>query len=587
MSDARTLQINKADYRLSRLFFQRVWRIAKPYIMARGHAKEKLILLLMLAATPGWAMFNYWNARIANDMTNALVAKQADAYQSIFWFLTIVAFGSTAIQYAQEYLAASVNVHWRQWLTDWLVGRYLNRRTYYDIATREDLDNPDQRIQQDIPPFIEQIVAMPKQLISQVMALITGGFIIASISGSMMWATIIYSLISMVLTLLLYTPMIRRNFEVTISEADLRYGILHVRDNAETVAFYRGEETEHAQIGSRLGRAIRAARSVLRYNLFMNLVTLLSGNLWSLVPYFLVVPLFFQGKIQYGDIAMASMGSMQMQQSLTQLAQYIPQLTRVAPNAVRLAQIVERFDRMDAQHDQGGHRIQRRVADEIVTEHLSLETPGGEQRLFEDMSFQVPRGVNMVIVGQTGVGKSSLLRALAGLWTRGSGHVAMPDIGECLFLPQRPYMILGSLRSQLLYPRAAADTPDDVLRSVLARVALPDLLEKNGGLDAVRDWGKVLSLGEQQRIAFARILLSGATLVFLDEATSAVDIPIEAQLYQLLIEQGIGFVSVGHRETILGFHDQALELMQGGAWRMRPIGSAADTAATDMERECG
>lgn len=586
MTDARTLAVNPQDYKISRLLFARVWRLGKPYWLNKAHWRSWLLFLLLLEMAPAWSYFNYRMAHFTEDMTNAIVAKQQSRYAELFWFTTIVGIGTFALMSALDYVSQRINLHWARWLTNWLVARYLAHRTYYDIAMREDLDNPDQRIQGDVEPVIATLSNIPNRLLSQAMNMITGGVIIAGIDARLTWFVIGYAVLSTFVTIASYTPSIRLNFQVTVTGADLRYGILHVRDNAETVAFYKGEQTEHAQIRGRLDRSIDAQKKVLLYQFLVNQVSQLLQVVWNLAPFFLIAPLFFQGKIEYGAIAMATMAAGQMMQAMNTLITFIPSITSCAPSAVRLAQIVERFDQMEVQRaSEADNLIAVRSGPAIAMEHVSLETPGGEQKLFRDLDFELAPGTNMVIVGQTGVGKSSLLRALAGLWRRGSGRIVMPALEQCLFLPQRPYMILANLRSQLLYPHGRQDLSDELLQQTLERVCLPHMLEKHGGLDAVRDWGKVLSLGEQQRIAFARILISGAKLVFLDEATSAVDIATEAVLYRLLQEEGIAYVSVGHRQTILAFHDQALELFPGGGWHIVPIEAVLPELSASMELE--
>lgn len=569
--DSRTLEAKRADYRISRLLFARVWRLTKPFWARKEHWRWWVLMIVLLAMTPGWAALNFWLAHVNADMTNAIIAKERTEYTKLFWLVTSIGFATWAIQVVMNYMDSLLNVRWRAWLTDWMVTRYLHRRTYYDIALREDLDNPDQRMQEDTSPFITVMSSIPRQIIGQVMSLITGSIIIASISMAMTWYVVGYAVISTIVTLVLYTPMIRLNFDSTVAEADLRYGILHVRDNAETVAFYRGEETEHKQIGGRLATAVRTKLAILLYELKMGGVNMAMSQLWSLAPFFLIAPLFFEGKIEYGTIAMAVTAATQMLAALTVLTQFIPQVAGMAPRAVRLAQILERFDALDEEHVRGAaHEITTRRGSGIALCDVCLETPGGEQRLVQHLSLVVAPGRHLLIDGQTGVGKSSLLRTMAGLWWRGSGTLVMPDMQHCLFLPQKPYMILSDLRSQLLYPHGRAGITDDELQLYLERVNLPHLIEKHGGLDAIRDWAKVLSLGEQQRIGFARVLVARPEYVFLDEATSAVDINTEHILYTLVAGTGATFISVGHRPSIVAFHVDVLRLFPGGRWDVMP-----------------
>jgi len=359
----------------------------------------------------------------------------------------------------------------------------------------------------------------------------------------------------------------------------LRYGILHVRDNAETVAFYRGEMAERTQILDRLRTAVIKNLISIRYQLKLMSVTAGFSIVWSAVPYFLLVPLFFSGKIEYGSIAQGAAAAGQVLRALEVFINFLPTVSAAAPHAVRLAEIQERFEAMDAERgDPSIARLTLRQGPEVRLDHVSLETPGGEQSLVQDLSLRLPLGDHLVIIGQTGVGKSSLLRAMAGLWHRGRGSIEMPAPDQCLFLPQRPYMILADLRSQLMYPHGR-EIGDESLRVILRQVCLPDLIEKHGGLDAVRDWGKVLSLGEQQRIAFARILVSRPSYVFLDEATSAVDLTTEARLYEMLAASGASFVSIGHRVSILDYHTHALRLSPGGTWK---LGLVAEVRAEEV-----
>ncbi|BES83236.1 ABC transporter ATP-binding protein/permease [Pectobacterium araliae] len=529
-----------------------------------------MVALLAMAPLSSWLFYklSYLNA----DMTNAIVAKQRDEYTRLFWFVTLVTGMMWLAQMVMDFLSSRLNVIWRQWLTDWMIMRYLRNRTYYDIAVREDLDNPDQRIQEDIEPFVSTMAAIPRRILSQLMGLATGGVIIASINPTMMWYVVGFAILSTIVTLVLYTPLIRLSFNSTVAEADLRYGILHVRDNAETVAFYRGEKTEHQQIRHRLSTAVKARLAIILYQLKMGTLNYGLGQLWTLAPFFLIAPLFFDGKIEYGDIAMATTAASQMLAALTTLTDFIPTVTDMAPSAVRLAQILERFDAMDEQqHQADQNKIEIKPGKRIALNDISLETPGGEQRLVRHLSLEVQPGRSLLIHGQTGVGKSSLLRAMAGLWQRGTGTITMPDKRDCFFLPQKPYMILSDLRSQLLYPHGDGSISDAELQRYLERVSLPTLVDKYGGLDEVRDWAKVLSLGEQQRIGFARVLVAKPQYVFLDEATSAVDIETESTLYCLLAEIGVTFISVGHRPSIMDYHADALCLYPSGQWDIKPI----------------
>jgi len=588
MAFVKGIHVDRKDYRVTGELFARIWRLTKPYWVRKEHWRSWIVMLTLLVMAPGWTFIYAYMASVAADLTNAIVARDAAKYQDLFIYTTLLGVAVWAVQTVMQYFDSRLDIHWRQWLTDWLVSRYLARKTYYDIALAEDLDNPDQRIHEDVSPVTSTMSNMPRRVLGQVTGFFVGAAIIASISPEIVWFVIGYAVLQAVVTLWLYTPTIKLNFDSTVAEADLRYGILHVRDHAETIAFYRGEPAEHEQVRVRLATAVRTKLALLIYNMKMSGVSQALGMLWTAMPFFLITPLYFKGKIEYGAIAQAGMAAQMMLQAISTLSEFIPTVTGMAPRAVRLAQILERFDKMDAAYDDPTiPRITVAEGPCIKMEKLTLLTPGGEQCVVKDLDLTVRPGEHLVIVGQTGVGKSSLLRAMAGLWRRGSGKLVMPNVADCLFLPQRPYMILSDLRSQLLYPREHENNRlnDEQFQDVLERVRLPHLLEKHGGLDAVRDWAKVLSLGEQQRIGFARALIMKPDYVFLDESTSAVDLATEEHLYRALREIGCTFVSVGHRESILKHHVNGLRLHPGGTWDVVTAASVMSTIPVTRQPE--
>jgi putative ATP-binding cassette transporter len=569
----KRLRVEPKNYRVGPLLLRRFWKLAKPYWTRPGSWTSwsiyVLLIVLSVASTGAWA----WSTKATADLTNAAVARNVGLTWAMLWGFGIAQIATYLLSAGSFFADSRLNLHWRSWLTRYLVERYLKRRTYYDIALREDLDNPDQRIQEDVSPFVQTISMFPRQVVASVLMLLTGGVILAGITPEIFWFVLAYAVAQTATTLFIYTPTIKQNYESTIAEADLRYGILHVRDNAETVAFYRGEYAEQAQIEERLQTAIKKQTIIINYSVVIQFVMIVFSYIWAIVPYLLLLPLFFDRRIEFGAIAQATMAASAMVQALSMLSNFVPLVTAAAPKAVRLAEILERFDAMDqALADTSIARLNFNQGPAIRLSKVSLETPGGEQALSRELSVAIEPGKNLVVIGQTGVGKSSILRAMAGLWSRGAGDITMPAADQCLFLPQRPYMILAELRSQLLYPHGDRErVSDEEICKALNRVRLEALLEKHGGLDAARDWGKVLSLGEQQRVAFARILISQPKFVFLDEATSAVDIDTESHLYGVMRQTGASYVSVGHRETILKYHDWALELFPGGTWKLMPI----------------
>jgi putative ATP-binding cassette transporter len=276
------------------------------------------------------------------------------------------------------------------------------------------------------------------------------------------------------------------------------------------------------------------------------------------------------GELEVGSAIQAAGAFAAVLSAISVIVENFEGLSRFAAGIDRLNTFAKVLDAEPACRARVGSLIESAEGPVLALEHVTLLTPNGERTLAKNLSVTVKPGEGLMIVGESGSGKSSLLRAIAGLWYCGSGRVVRPRPEDILFLPQQPYMILGTLRDQLLYPRTERETADVELLCLLERVRLPDLTERLGGLDAERDWEKVLSIGEQQRLAFARILLNRPRYAILDEATSALDAANEEHLYRELIAAGTTPISVSHHAGLRKFHRQVLELDGEGRWKLQP-----------------
>ena len=561
--DIRNLAINGR-------FLRRLIKLAKPFWWRRAAWPWHLALLVLCLLIGSYTAIGAWSSFVIKDQTDALVAKDMASFRALLGLsclLVALRFISSAVQ---GYLDGLVNLHWRRWLTTYMVDLYLQRRTYFAINQNNIIDNPDQRIQEEIGPFCTLVSLLPRQLFGSALDMSVQAAILMTISPQLFWAVVAFAAIKTVLMIWLYKPTIRQSYEITVAEADLRYGLLHVRDHAETVALYHGEAAERRHILERLGTAFRKG---IVQNLYQVWLTLAYGGfslLWTALPLILLAPLYFADEIGYGSIAQGTAAAASLLAALTILLNFLPIITSTVPKVVRLAEILEKFEELGMLDQQSDTRprIAITAGTHVQLRRLRLETPGGEQQLIRDLDLDILPGRHTIIMGRTGSGKSSLLRAMAGLWTRGDGSIAMPPADELLFLPQKPYMVLADLRTQLLYPSYRQDLQDQDLLDILARVGLPELAGQHGGLDAVKDWSRVLSLGEQQRIAFARLLIARPRYVFLDEATSAVDVDTERLLYRLLERSGATFVSVAHRASLVPYHVQRLHLQPDGSWQL-------------------
>ncbi|MGB3308341.1 MAG: ABC transporter ATP-binding protein/permease [Nodosilinea sp.] len=568
--------------------FKRFWAIAKSYWFGDEKWKARGLLLLIAVFLLGYTGLSV----VLNNKRGVLISALSAKDEARFWE-TVLVFIGVLVAYAPllagyDYLQKRLGLEWRRWLTGRFVGDYFRDRAFYDIQQfHPDIDNPDQRIAEDVKNFTQQSLALLLVVVSSVLQVIAFSSVLLGISKSLVGFLVLYAVVGTLVTVLVFgQPLVRLNFEQLKREANFRFSLVRIRENAEAIAFYRGEAQEASQVNNRFMDAFENFKRLIIWELNLNVLT----NAYEFIPFVLpaivVAPAVFAGDLEVGKVSEAQGAFVRVFFSLNVVVARFSELTSFGAGIDRLYSFAEVLNHGEIESDQtkatdteaadtevletaDQPRIVIETADSLALDNFTLQTPNYQRTLVENLSIQVPDQSGLLIVGPSGCGKSSLLRAIAGLWHSGSGTIHRPDLDNILFLPQKPYMILGSLRDQLLYPHARQDIDDTDLQAALEKVNLTDLADRFGGFDAVEAWGAVLSLGEQQRLTFARILLSQPGFAILDEATSALDLSNEAKLYDYLRHTGTTFVSVGHRESLHDYHQSTLELGEDHTWTLK------------------
>ncbi|SHH45284.1 ABC transporter ATP-binding protein/permease [Massilia sp. CF038] len=556
------------------------WRqflnVAKPYWL--GEEKKTawvlltLLIVLMLFETKFAVMLN----NQAGEMTSALAAKEGDRFwASVRACLFVLAFAVPiyAFYYYMRDLFAN---KWRRWLTGRLLDGYLKERKYYALGADSEMDNPDQRISEDINTFTGRSINFLLIFLGSAMQLVAFSAVLWSISHLLVGVLVVYALVGTAFALYAFgNPLIHLNFWQLRREADFRFSLMRVRENAESIAFYRGEAQERAHIDSKLNRVIQNFDKLIKKQRSLNLYQRTFSQLTLVLPAAILAQSVLSGELEVGSATQAAGAFTAVLGAVGVIVDNFESLSRFVAGVGRLQALSDKI-LPNGIHEAPGETkaagIELHPGTQLSLESLTLHPPLSERVLIKELSLVLQPGDALLITGDSGCGKSSLLRAIAGLWQTGSGRIHHPPLEDFFFLPQQPYLQHGSLRSQLIYPSATSDLSDEQLLAILDQVYLPELAERVGGLSAVQDWEKLLSVGEQQRMAFARVLVHAPRIVILDEATSALDSGNESALYGRLRESGATLISIAHRPAVLRHHTHVLHLQGEGAWALHASG---------------
>ena len=564
--------------------YQMAWRLMSSYWHSQEKWKARGLLAGVIALTLGQVymlvLLNGWN----NDFYNALQQRAFESFWPLIGQFAGFAFLHIIFAVYAVYVRQILEIKWRNWMTDKYLDRWLGHQTYYrlQVAGQDDMDNPDQRIADDVNSFVNLTLGLFVGVLKQATSLVAFVVILWNLSGSldiplgntvlsvpgyMVFVTLIYSVVGTWLAHKVGRKLIRLNYDQQRFEADFRFSMVRVRENSESVAFYGGEKPELQNFRERFALVIGNFWGLMKRTKLLNFYVNGYAQIAIIVPVLMCAPQYFNGTMQLGGFmqTISAFGRVQdalsyFVESYDSIAQYVAVIRRLGGFAGHM----EEAEALAPSFD-----FTRNTSNALQLWQMDIDLPDGRQ-LAEKLSIAVPAGKRLLISGGSGAGKSTLLRAIAGIWPYGTGEISLPTGWRTMFLPQRPYLPLGSLRRAIYYPQPVPENIDDNLAGLLERFGLQKLA---GQLDTVDDWSRILSLGEQQRLAFIRILLLRPDIVFLDESTSALDEPREAQAYEILHQllPKMAVVSVGHRSSLLNCHDKQLVLAGDGYWKLQDI----------------
>ena len=553
-----------------------VWRIASPYFSSEDRWAGRILLAAVVAIELSivglTVLYNSWN----NAFYNALQERNWNIFVYQLGYFCVIAAAFVALAVYQLYLNQWLQIRWRRWLTRVYLGDWLEHSVHYRMQLQGDAaDNPDQRISEDIRSFIELTLTIGLQILNSTVTLISFMVILWSLSqaaplslfgvnipGYLLWAAFVYAVFGTALTHLIGRPLVALNFQQQRYEADFRFNLVRVRENSEQIALLEGDEAERERLLMRFGNVVANWYALMTRQKKLTFFTASYSQAAVVFPFIMVSPAYFANKLQLGGLMQTANAFGQVQIALSVFVSLYRSLAEWSAVIERLSgfeQSVASARRLAAT---SGIVIDRGEGKAVAFKDLAVRLPDGVP-LVNARDVSIDLGEHVLLSGPSGTGKSTLFRALAGVWPFGEGHITLPKDARVMILPQRPYFPIAPLAAAVAYPAETGHYDAEKVAELIAAVGLPGLVDRIG---EEAHWNRMLSPGEQQRLGIARALVHAPDFLFLDEATASLDEAAEATLYRLLQQRlpHATVVSIGHRSTLAAFHKRRLALVHQG-----------------------